>query len=335
MVRAARRSASAGRLAAVPAPTYDGPMLARSAASLLHALASVVARLPWPLLRRVADGIAWAWRRLDARESRVARRNLELAYPDLMPAERAALHAAVLRGTARQALETLRIWTRPPSRNLAMVRELDGVALLDAALASGRGLIIAAPHHGNWELLNQWLADRTELCVLYRPPDSAVGEAFLRLVRRCGGDRVTQVRAEGPAMRQLFARLRSGGTVGILPDQQPKAGDGVFAPFFGIPALTMTLIARLAGRTGATVLFAWCERIGDGREPVYALHFEAAPPAIADDDPATAAAALNAKVEHIARRDPAQYQWTYKRYTLRPSGRGQDNPYRDLERRRR
>ena len=134
---------------------------------------------------------------------------------------------------------------------------------------------------------------------------------------------------------QLYARLRSGGTVGILPDQQPKAGDGVFAPFFGIPALTMTLLSRLAARTGAIVLFAWCERIGDGDAPAYALHVEAAPPGIADEDPEVAAAALNAKVEHIARRDPAQYQWTYKRYTLRPSGRGEDNPYRDLERRRR
>lgn len=310
-------------------------MAARFTARLLHLLAGSVARLPWPVLRRVADAIAWAWGRRDARESRVARRNLELAYPELMAHERAALHADVLRGTARQAVETLRIWTRPPARNLAMIREHDGIALFDGALASGRGLIVAAPHHGNWELLNQWLAERTDLCVLYKAPESAVGEAFLREVRACGGDRVTQVRAEGPAMRTLFQRLRAGGTVGILPDQQPKSGDGVFAPFFGVPALTMTLLSRLASRTGATVLFGWCERIGDGAEPAYALHFEPAPDAIADDDPEVAAAALNAKVEHIARRDPAQYQWTYKRYTLRPSGLGQDNPYRDLERRRR
>lgn len=301
--------------------------MARFAARLLYLLASLLARLPWPVLRRMADAVAWAWGRLDARESRVARRNLELAYPELMPPERAALHADVLRGTARQVLETLRIWTRPPARNLSMIREHDGTALFEAALASGRGLIVAAPHHGNWELLNQWLAERTDLCVLYKPPESAVGEAFLREVRACGGDRVTQVRAEGPAMRALFQRLRAGGTVGILPDQQPKAGDGVFAPFFGVPALTMTLLARLASRTGATVLFGWCERIGDGAEPAYALHFEAAPDAIADADPVVAAAALNAKVEHIARRDPAQYQWTYKRYSLRPSGSGDDNPY--------
>ena len=79
------------------------------------------------------------------------------------------------------------------------------------------------------------------------------------------------------------------------------------------------------GRGGATVLFAWCERIGPG--PDFALHVEPAPPGIADTDPVAAVTVLNQAVERIARRDPAQYQWTYKRYTLRPEGSGEDNPY--------
>jgi len=150
-----------------------------------------------------------------------------------------------------------------------------------------------------------------------------VGDAFLQLVR--GGDNVQQVRAEGPAVRQLFKVLKDGGATGILPDQQPKAGDGVFAPFFGVEALTMTLVNRLAERTGATVLYGWCERIGPGMD--FALHIEPTPPAVADPDPRTAATALNAGIERIARRDPAQYQWTYKRYTLRPPESGEDDPY--------
>src|SRR3546814_2996073 len=106
---------------------------------------------------------------------------------------------------------------------------------------------------------------RTPLAILYRPPESAVGEAFLRRVRADEGDRVTQVRAEGPGIRQLFKVLKAGGVVGILPDQQPKAGDGEFAPFFGVQALTMTLLGRLAERSGARVLFGYCERLGAGR----------------------------------------------------------------------
>jgi KDO2-lipid IV(A) lauroyltransferase len=299
-------------------------------ARILYALAAAIARLPWTVLYRIGDAIAALWRWRDARESRVARRNLVLAFPAMTPVQRDALHRAVLRTTARQALETLRFWARPRAGNFALIREHEGVALFDAALASGHGVIIAAPHYGNWELLNQWLAGRTPLAILYRAPESAIGEAFLQRVRADDDGRVTQVRAEGAAVRQLFKRLNEGGVVGILPDQQPKAGEGEFAPFFGVQALTMTLLPRLAARSGATVLFAYCERIGAG--PGFRLRFEAAPPELSAVDPAIGVRALNAAVEGIARRDPAQYQWTYKRYTLRPPGSGEDNPYYDLER---
>lgn len=297
------------------------------ASRALYTLASLLGRLPWPWLMRLGDLIArwWEWR--DVRENRVVRRNLELAYPALPPEQQLAWRRAILRTTARQAVETVRLWTRPHAENLALLREQHGTALFDAAIAAGRGVIVAAPHYGNWELLNQWLASRTPLAILYRPPESDVVEGFLNLVRgNC--DRVTQVRAEGPAVRQLWKLLNAGGVTGILPDQQPKVGDGEFAPFFGQQALTMTLLGRLAHRTGATVLFAYCERIDNHRDgPGFALRIEAAPPAVADADPCVATAALNAEIERIARRDPAQYQWTYKRYTLRPPGSGEDNPY--------
>jgi KDO2-lipid IV(A) lauroyltransferase len=297
------------------------------AARLLYALAALAMRLPWSWLAAVADFIALRSLRRSSREARVTKRNLELAYPDLLPAERAQLQQAIVRGTVRQAFETLRFWTRPHADNLALIREVHGGELLDEAIGRGGGVIIAAPHYGNWELLNQWLAARTPLAILYAPPESKVGEAFLNRVRAAHGDagRVTQVRAEATAVRELLRRLKAGGVVGILPDQQPKQGDGEFAPFFGVPALTMTLLGRLASRTGATVLVAYCERI-DTRGPQFALHIERAPDAVADPDPNSSVTALNRAVEHVARRDPAQYQWTYKRYSLRPPG-GGDNPY--------
>ena len=295
-------------------------------AALLHRAAALFFRLPWPWLRRLADGLAWWWLRIDARESRVARRNLELAYPDLLPGQRAELQRAVLRTTTRQALETLRFWTRPAAENLACLRKHYGASLFDAARAAGTGVIVIAPHFGNWELLNQWLASRGPYAFVYAPPESALGNAFL--LRARGGPGVTQVRAEGTAVRQLLKHLKEGGALAILPDQQPKQGDGEFAPFFGIPALTMTLVSRLAARTGAQLLCAWCERSGPGLD--FDLHVEPAPAAIADADLLLATTALNATVERVARRDPAQYQWTYKRYTLRPPGSNEENPYRDL-----
>ena len=313
--------------------------MTKLAARLLYWLAAAFARLPWAWLRALADALAALWLRLDAREARVARRNLELIGPQWPPAQRAALLREVLRSTARQLLETLRLWTRPHPENLALIREEHGVAGFDAAIAAGRGVIVAAPHHGNWELLNQWLAAHTPLAILYRPPDSAVGEAFLRIVRadrsghpECGEpkDRVTQVRADGRGVRELFRILKAGGVVGILPDQQPKAGDGVLAPFFGLPTYTMTLLGRLAERSGAAVLFAWCERIDDALG--FALHIEPAPAGIGAADAALSTAALNAAFVAIARRDLAQYQWTYKRFRLKPSRDHAENPYRDTRR---
>ncbi|WP_312366879.1 lauroyl acyltransferase [Stenotrophomonas sp.] len=299
-------------------------MKPQSTAKLYYRLASALTHLPWSWQRTLADTVAWLWRRINARESRVTRRNLELAFPELDAAQRARLHREVLRTTARQALETLYLWTHDPARNLSRhLRERHGEALYDAALASGKGVIVIAPHYGNWELLNQWLASRGPIAIVYAPPENPVGDEFLQLCR--GGDNVRQVRAEGPAVRQLFKVIKEGGATGILPDQQPKNGDGVFVPFFGIQALTMTLVNRLAERTGATLLYGWCERTGPDLD--FALHIEPAEAQIADPDLQLAAASLSSGIERIARRDPAQYQWTYKRYTLRPPGSGETDPY--------
>lgn len=296
-------------------------------AALLFLLARLIGLLPWSALRKLGDLLAGYWMRRDARESRVAMRGLELAFPEIPDAERVQLHEAALKSTGRQSFETLRIWTRPVAESLALVDEGPGVALFDAALADGRGLIVAAPHHGNWELLNRWLAMRTPLAILYAPPESAVVDAFLRRVREAQGDdgRIEQIRAEGIGIRQLFKRLQAGGVVGILPDQQPKQGDGVWAPFFAVPASTMTLIGRLAERTGATVLYAWCERQGEG--PRFTLHIEAAPSDIASADAVESATALNAGIEALVRRSPEQYQWTYKRWSQQPEGGAFPNPY--------
>ena len=309
--------------------------MSKFTAALLYALAWSIARLPWAWLAALADAIASWWIRVDAREARVARRNLELAMPNLDADARVALHREILRTTARQALETLRLWTRPASHNLADITEIHGAELLEAALTDGRGpasrgLIVAAPHMGNWELLNQWLAMKTPLAILYRPPESPTGEAFLRRVRANAGGQVEQVRAEASGVRTLLKRLQKGGVIGILPDQQPKTGDGEFAPFFGVQALTMTLLGRLAARSGARVLVAWCERLPGSSPPRFALHLQEAPAEIASADPRTSVAALNGMVEAIARRDLAQYQWTYKRYTLRPPASGEVNPYTGL-----
>lgn len=295
---------------------------AQAQARLLFAAAWCLGRLPLRWHQALGDRLGrWA-HRWNNRESRVARRNLELIAPALDPAAREHEVGELLRQTGRNALETLRIWTRPRADNLRLVRQVHGLDLLDAALAAGRGVIIAAPHYGNWELLIEFMASRGRFTLVYRVPESAAGDAFLRLAR--GGANINLVPAEANAMRPLWKALKDGGVVGITPDQQPKLGSGEFAPFFGRQALTLSLVPRLAERSGAAVLFAYAERGADG---LFDLHFEPAPAAIASPDLALAMAAMNAGVEAIARRDLRQYQWTYKRYSRRPPGTGEANPY--------
>ena len=270
--------------------------------------------LPLRALHALGAGFGWLIGHTDNPMRRKAEHTLSRINTDFGEEKRHFLHAALIEA-GKSFFEIAKIWTSDPRRNLAMVREIRGGERFDAALAAGRGLIIAAPHLGCWELLNYWLCSRTRIAIAYRPPRQPELEPLL--VRARGGLSAEQVRAEGSAgVRTLFKRLASGGVVGILPDQEPKQGEGEFAPFFGRPALTMVLLSRLAQRTGATVLFAFAERLPRGEG--YVLHFLPAPERIADPDLPTAVAALNRGIENGIRLAPAQYQWHYKRFSAQP-----------------
>ncbi|MEO8161459.1 MAG: lipid A biosynthesis lauroyl acyltransferase, partial [Arenimonas sp.] len=275
----------------------------------LHALARLPGALPLAWQRAFGRALGWLVLVLDLREARIARRNLELLAPDDAPAQRERQVAAILRSTGANLMETLRVWTRGRDDNLRLVRSVRGHELLQAALAGGRGAIIAAPHYGNWELLIEYLASVAPFSLVYRVPEKRAGDVFLRRAR--AGPNVNLVPAESTAMRPLFRALKAGELVGITPDQQPKLGAGVFAPFFGRAALTLTLIPKLAERSGAPVLLAWAEPVAGGFDVV----IEAAPGTIADPDVLVACTAMNAAVEAIARRRMECYQWTYKRFS--------------------
>jgi KDO2-lipid IV(A) lauroyltransferase len=249
--------------------------------------------------------------------------NLRIVQPRLDDAAQAALLRQAMIESGKSVAELAKIWGGGAESALALIRDVRGEALLDAALARGKGVIIAAPHLGCWELLNYWLCRKTPMAILYRPPRIAAVEGLLRTVR--GALAPEQVRADGAGVRTLYKRLAAGGTVGILPDQKPRAGEGNFAPFFGRDALTMVLLPRLAARTGATVLFGFAERMIDGAG--YRIHLLPAPEAIADADLAVACAALNQGVQSCVELAFAQYQWQYKRYSAddRPSPYDREN----------
>jgi Kdo2-lipid IVA lauroyltransferase/acyltransferase len=286
---------------------------------LLYLLLRLLGRLPLRVLHGVgaAVGRLMLWR--NGRTAHHTAVNLRIVRPALDEVALKHLLRDAMAESGKSITEIVKVWGGGAERALALVRDVRGQALLDAALQSGKGLIIAAPHLGCWELLNYWLCSRTPMAILYRPPRLAATEQLLRKVR--GALAPEQVRAEGAGVRTLYKRLAAGGTVGILPDQKPRAGEGEFAPFFGRDALTMVLLPRLAARTGATVLFAFAERLPQGAG--FRIHLLSAPEGLADADPRHACAALNHGVEACVELAFAQYQWHYRRY----SGVGLPNPY--------
>lgn len=256
---------------------------------------------------------AWLAGRRHGRTWHIVQRNLALCLPELDPAQRDSLARDTMRESGRSMLEAFRIWTRP-RRALGWIRHVDGAELLSQARAEGNGVLVLAPHLGAWELLNLYLASTGPGAVLYRPPASAAVEAAI--VRSRGSLGMGLIRADKQAPRTILRRLAAGELIGILPDQQPKVGEGVFAPFFGVQALTMTLAPRIAQR--CTAVFGWAERLPDSRG--YRLHFVPAPEALYDPDPVVATTAMNATIEALARQAPTQYAWTYKRFSKRPAG---------------
>jgi KDO2-lipid IV(A) lauroyltransferase len=286
---------------------------------LLYLLLRLLALLPLRLLHGAGAllGRLLLWR--GGRTAHNTAVNLRIARPQLDDAAQAALLRDVMMESGKSVTEIIKIWGSGAQRSLGLIREVRGEALLDAALAAGKGVIIAAPHLGCWELLNYWLGSKMPLAILYRPPRIAAIEALLRKVR--GALAPEQVRADGAGVRALYKRLAAGGTVGILPDQKPRAGEGQVVPFFGRDALTMVLLPRLAARTGATVLFAYAERLPHGAG--YRIRIQPAPPQLDDADPMVACSALNRGVEACVEQAFAQYQWQYKRF----SGNGWPSPY--------
>ncbi|WJW75630.1 lysophospholipid acyltransferase family protein [Thiohalobacter sp. IOR34] len=285
-------------------------------ARLVKGLIWLTSRLPLRIDHALGAALGWCLAVLPTPLRRISAINLGLCLPEHSPEERRRLLRRSLMETGKAALETGPLWTWPAERLFPLIREVHGAEAVDAALAAGGGVIVATPHLGSWEMAGLYCAERWGITSLYRPPRLRALEALTRAGREHLGARLVPTDAGG--IRSLFATLRGGGVVGILPDQDPGASGGVFAPFFGVPANSMLLLSRLARKTGAAVVFTYCERLPRARG--YRMHFLPAAAGIDDADPLTAASALNRSVEQCVRALPEQYQWSYRRFRSRPPG---------------
>ncbi|MDT8989599.1 lysophospholipid acyltransferase family protein [Curvibacter sp. APW13] len=208
----------------------------------------------------------------------------------------------------RMVSELPRIWFGAP-----VPVQWQGAEHIEAALAAGRGIVFLTPHLGCFEITAQAYAQRygakRPITVLYRPARKAWLRPLVDHARHRPGLETAPTTLAG--VKQLIKALRAGGCVGLLPDQVPPAGMGVWVPFFGRDAYTMTLAARLALQTGAVVLLGWGERLPWGRG--YTVHVQPLRHDL-EADLTRATTQVNEAMEALVRLAPAQYLWGYARY---------------------
>ncbi len=250
------------------------------------------------------------------RRKRVTLRNLSACFPTMEEPKIRALMRAHCREFIKLALETPASWHWPEERIFELVREVSGQQHLDNALAKGRGLIFAVPHCGAWEMFSLYLPRYADIAALYKPSDNPDIDQLVALQRERAGCQMFAADAKG--LRQAYKHLKAGKVLCILPDQQPKLGEGQFAPFFGIQTLTMTLLSKMVLNTWCEVVYSTCERLRNRRG--YRMHYFAAEPDIYSSDMQVSLAALNRGVEQCVNIAPEQYLWSYKRFSIRPEG---------------
>jgi Kdo2-lipid IVA lauroyltransferase/acyltransferase len=283
-----------------PVPSTFLAWLARRRLRHLHAVGGVLGWLAYAASptyrRRLRDNAARAGLPLAARRAAVAE-------------------------AGRMVMELPRLWLRPHGQAIAEPLQWQGAELVDEALARGRGLMLLTAHLGSFEVAAQAYAERwgarLPMTALYRPARQAwLREAMERSRQRPG---LLTAPANLRGVRQLMRALKEGQTVGMLPDQVPPEGQGVWAPFFGQPAYTMTLAAKLALQTGCALLLITVERLPRGGG--YTVHVAPLPeplPAAQGLPEAqwtlAAATALNRAMQWQIGRLPTQYLWGYHRY---------------------
>lgn len=276
----------------------------------------LLARLPLRANHWLGSALGWTGYVLPTRWRRVSRINIDLCFPELSARERRRLIGKSLVETGKMLTETAALLLWDGRRVLDLVKKVAGEDAVRDAMKQGKGVILATPHLGAWELAGLYCSSRWPLTSLYRPLPASALDALIRAGRERLGARLVPTDASG--VRALYHALGRGEAVGILPDQNPGRGTGVFAPFFGVAANTMVLLPRLAQKTGATLIYVVAERLPRGRG--YHVHFYPAGNEIGAAGIETAARHLNQELETRVRERPEQYWWSYKRFRTRPEG---------------
>ncbi len=259
--------------------------------------------LPLGLLHAMGAAMGWVAFLASGAYRRRFLENAALAGYGFMQVHAAVAHAG------RMVAELPRLWLGAP-----LPCSMVGQACVEQAYAAGRGIVFLTPHQGCFELSAQvaarhWSAEHGPITVLYRPARQPWLARVMETARNRPGMLAVPTTLSG--VRQMIKALRRGEAVGLLPDQVPPDGQGIWSPFFGRDAYTMTLAVRLVQQTGAAVVLARCERLPWGRG--FVTHCEPLPAPL-DERPEAAVLQINQAMEYLIRQCPEQYLWGYARY---------------------
>ncbi|UFH49381.1 lysophospholipid acyltransferase [Pseudomonas sp. KNUC1026] len=284
--------------------------------ALLVGALKTFALLPWRAVQGVGAGIGWLMWKLPNRSREVVRINLAKCFPEMDPAAREQLVGRSLKGIGRSFTESACAWIWPAERSLALVREVQGLEVLQAALASGKGVVGITSHLGNWEVLNHFYCHQCNPIIFYRPPKQKAVDDLLRKQRVQLGNRVAPSTKEG--ILSVIKEVRKGGQVGIPADPEPAESAGLFVPFLGTLALTSKFVPNMLSGGKAVGVFLHALRLPDGSG--FKVIIEAAPEGMYSANTEEAVASMSAVVERYVREYPDQYMWSMKRFKKRPAG---------------
>ena len=274
------------------------------------------ALLPWRAVQAVGAAIGWLMWKLPNSSRAVASINLRKCFPELDEAAHQRLLRDSLMDIGRALTESACAWIWPAQKSIDLVREVEGLDVLQQALASGKGVVGITSHLGNWEVLNHFYCAQCKPIIFYRPPKLKAVDDLLRQQRVQLGNRVAPSTKEG--ILSVIKEVRKGGAVGIPADPEPSLSAGVFVPFLGTEALTSKFVPGMLSGGKACGVFLHALRLADGSG--FKVILEAAPQEMYSADVPTAVAAMSKVIEGYVRTYPSQYMWSMKRFKKRPAG---------------